>query len=70
MNITTTEFENRLPHYLNIADSSPVIMKDSGNSADSDEDLYWIQRAKQAESEGYMGEQALNTLLSKHETVA
>jgi hypothetical protein len=45
-------------------------MKDSGNSADSDEDLYWIQRAKQAESEGYMGEQALNTLLSKHETVA
>ena len=68
MDVTATEFKNRLGRYLDAAEKDPVIIKKSGRVKSvlishemyqkylALEDAYWAHRAKQAESEGYLGD--------------
>jgi len=75
MQITATEFKNRLGQYLDIAETDPVIVEKSGrvksvliSSAMYEkflayEDAYWASIAKQAEEGGYLGPDASVDLL-------
>jgi len=70
INITATEFKNRLGKYLDMAETDPVFVKKSGRSKSvlisqemykkflAMEDAYWAQKALEAEAEGYLGERA------------
>jgi antitoxin Phd len=68
INITATEFKNRLGKYLDMAETDPVFVKKSGRQKSvlisqemykkflALEDNYWAQKALEAEAEGYLGE--------------
>jgi prevent-host-death family protein len=70
INITATEFKNRLGKYLDMAETDPIFVNKSGRPKSvliSDEmyekflameDAYWAQKALGAEAEGYLGEKA------------
>ena len=76
MNITATEFKNRLGKYMDVAETDPVIVSKSGrvksvliSSAMYEqflayEDAYWASKAKHAEEDGYMGADASEDLLA------
>jgi antitoxin Phd len=82
MNITATEFKNRLGKYMDVAETDPVIVNKSGrvksvliSSAMYEqflayEDAYWASKAKRAEEDGYMGTDASEDLLASihHDT--
>ncbi len=75
MQITATELKNRLGRYLDAAETNPVFIKKSGRNKSvlisnamyekllAYEDAYWASKAKMAEEEGYLGEQASEELL-------
>lgn len=77
MDITATEFKNRLGQYLDASETSPIIIKKSGRIKSvlisrqmyekflAIEDAYWANLAKKAEAEGYLGEDATEKLLNK-----
>ena len=76
MDITATELKNRLGRYLDTAERMPVIIKKSGRAKSviishrmyeqflQMEDAYWAQKAREAEEEGYLGEDKTKSLLS------
>ena len=76
MDITATELKNRLGRYLDTAERMPVIIKESGRAKSviishrmyeqflQMEDAYWAQKAREAEEEGYLGEDKTKSLLS------
>lgn len=75
MQITATEFKNRLGRYLDVAETDPVIVKKSGRAKSvlissamyetflAYEDAYWASKAKQAEEDGYLGSKASGDLI-------
>ena len=75
MQVTATELKNRLGQYLDAAETDPVIVEKSGRVKSvlisnamyekflAYEDAYWAVKAKQAEEEGYLGENASEGLL-------
>ena len=75
MQITATEFKNRLGRYLDVAETDPVIVKKSGRAKSvlissamyetflAYEDAYWASKAKQAEEDGYLGSKASEDLI-------
>ena len=77
MSITATELKNRLGRYLNAAETQPVIISKSGRAKSvlmsfekyerflALEDAYWGEKAKQAESEGFLSEEEVSDLLTK-----
>ena len=77
MQVTATEFKNRLGQYLDIAETDPVIVEKSGRVKSvlisksmyekflEYEDAYWGSKARQAEQEGYLGESASEDLLKE-----
>ena len=70
ININATEFKNRVGRYLDMAETTPVLVKKSGrpksvlishemyNKFMALEDAYWAQKAAEAEAEGYLGDAA------------
>lgn len=88
MNINATIFKQRLGQYMDIAETTPVIVQKSGRPKsvlishalyqyflkfqEEMEDLYWLQRAKKNEAEGFMGveetDKFLKNLLNEKET--
>ena len=78
MQITATEFKNRLGQYLDVAETSPVIVKKSGRIKSvlisnamykkflAYEDAYWASKAQTAEKEGYLGEKTSESLLTRN----
>jgi len=77
MDVTATEFKNRLGQYLDAAEKKPVIIKKSGRIKSvlishemyekflALEDAYWAHLAKQAEVEGYLGEDETEKFLKR-----
>ena len=78
MSITTAELKSHLEQYLEMAEATPVIVEKSGHIKSVlisyelyeklivlMEDAYWLERAKQAESEGYLGQEASKAILNK-----
>ena len=77
MQVTATEFKNRLGRYLDVAETNPVFVKKSGRNKSvlisnamyekflAYEDAYWASSAKIAEDEGYLGDKASEELLSE-----
>ena len=79
--IDATEFKNRLGRYLDLAETGPVLVNKSGRPKSvlishemyqkfiALEDAYWVQKAAEAEAEGYLGEsettEALNESLNE-----
>jgi len=75
INITATEFKNRIGRYLDMAETDPVLVKKSGrpksvlishemyNKFMALEDVYWARKAAEAEAEGYLGEKATEKAL-------
>ncbi len=75
MHVTATELKNRLGQYLDVAETDPVIVEKSGRVKSvlisnatyekflAYEDAYWAVKAKQAEKEGYMGQNATEDFL-------
>lgn len=67
MSITYLDLKNHLDQYLESAETTPVIVEKAGHRKSvllsyemyerllALEDAYWAERAKQAESEGYLG---------------
>ncbi len=70
MQITATEFKNRLGQYLDAAETSPVLIEKSGRIKSvlishsmyekllCYEDAYWASKAKKAEEMGCLGKRA------------
>jgi len=70
MQVTATEFKNRLGRYLDLAETDPVVVEKSGRVKSvlisnsmyekflAYEDAYWANKASQAEEEGYLGTEA------------
>ena len=68
INITATEFKNRVGRYLDAAETDPVLVEKSGRPKSvlishrmyekfmALEDAYWAHKAVEAEGEGYLGE--------------
>lgn len=77
MDITATEFKNRLGRYLDASESNPVVIKKSGRIKSvlishqlyekflALEDAYWANLAQKAETEGYIGEDATEEILNR-----
>jgi len=77
MDVTATEFKNRLGRYLDASESRPVIIKKSGRIKSvlishqlyekflALEDSYWANLAKKAEADGYLGEDATEEILKR-----
>ena len=75
VNISATEFKNRLGRYLDVAETDPVMVEKSGRPKSVLishemykkflllEDAYWAQKAAEAESEGYLGEKGTEKAL-------
>ena len=75
MQVTATEFKNRLGRYLDVAETNPVFVKKSGRNKSvlisnamyekflAYEDAYWASKAKIAEDEGYLGDKTSEELL-------
>ena len=78
MSITCSDLKNHLDEYLVSAEKEPVIVEEAGNKKSvlmsyafykrlmALTDLYWAERAKQAEAEGYLGTEASLTLLNRY----
>jgi prevent-host-death family protein len=77
MNVTATEFKNRLGRYLDAAETAPVIIEKSGRIKSVlvshamykrlmvMEDDYWAKRALMAEKSGYLGSEESQEALNK-----
>ena len=77
MNVTATEFKNRLGRYLDAAETAPVIIEKSGRVKSvllshamykrliGMEDDYWAKRALMAEKSGYLGTEESREALKK-----
>ena len=77
MSITCRELKNHLDEYLVSAEKEPVIVEDAGRMTSvlmsyalyerfmALVDIYWIERAKHAEAEGYLGTEATMALLNR-----
>ena len=77
MDVTATEFKQKMGRYLDEAERDPVIIKKSGreksvllsineyNRLMAMEDAYWAQQAKQAETEGFLGKEETEKLLRR-----
>ena len=77
MQVTATELKNRLGRYLDVAETNPVFVKKSGRNKSvlistamyekflAYEDAYWASKAKVAENEGYLGNEAAEDLLGR-----
>lgn len=76
--ISSTEFKSRLNEYLDFAQAEPITIDKTGSNetvlisrAEYDrlismENAYWLKRAKEAESSGYLGtDQSLDNLRTK-----
>ena len=75
INITATEFKNRLGRYLDVAETDPVLVEKSGRPKSvlishrmyekfmALEDAYWAHKAVEAEAEGYLGEKTTENAL-------
>jgi antitoxin Phd len=75
MQVTATEFKNRLGQYLDMAETDPVVVEKAGRIKSvlisnamykkflAYEDAYWANKAKQAEDEGYLGPEGSVDLL-------
>ncbi len=82
INITATEFKNRIGRYLDVAETDPVLVEKSGRPKSvlishrmyekfmALEDAYWAQKAIKAEAEGYLGEKTTEKLLKDSESCA
>ncbi len=82
INITATEFKNRIGRYLDVAETDPVLVEKSGRPKSvlishrmyekfmALEDAYWAQKAIKAEAEGYLGEKTTEKLLKDSELCA
>jgi len=82
MNITSTELKSGLEQYIEIAETDPVLVEESGKIRSvlisynmyerfrELEDIYWAERAREAESEGYLGHEASEAVLSRFNTEA
>jgi len=79
INITATEFKNRIGRYLDVAETDPVLVQKSGRPKSvlishrmyekfmALEDAYWEHKAVEAEAEGYLGEKTTETFLKDAE---
>ncbi len=77
MNVTATDFKNRLGKYLDAAETTPIIIEKSGRVKSvllshvmykrliAIEDDYWAKRALEAEKSGYLGAEKTKQELSK-----
>jgi antitoxin Phd len=77
MQVTATELKNRLGQYLDVAETNPVFVKKSGRKKSvllsnamyekllAYEDAYWASKAKKAEDEGYLGDEASEEILGR-----
>jgi prevent-host-death family protein len=77
MNVTATEFKNRLGKYLDAAETAPVIIEKSGRAKSvlvshkmyqrlmALEDDYWARRTIDAEKSGYLGTEKTKETLHK-----
>jgi prevent-host-death family protein len=77
MDVTATEFKQKLGQYLDASERGPVIIKKSGRVKSvliskqlyerflTMEDAYWAQQAKLAEAGGYLGEDETEKLLKR-----
>lgn len=75
MEVTATELKTRLGRYLDVAEIDPVFVKKSGRNKSvlisnamyekllAYEDAYWALKAKIAEDEGCLGDNASEELL-------
>jgi len=76
MSITYIELKNHLDRYLELAETAPVVVEKAGQKKSvllsyemyerfmALEDAYWAERAKHAESEGYLGQEVSIVLLN------
>ena len=79
INISATEFKNRVGRYLDAAETDPVLVEKSGRPKSvlishrmyekfmALEDAYWAHKAVEAEREGYLGEDATEKALKAAE---
>lgn len=77
MTITTAELKKDFQKYLDLAETTPVIIESMGRLKSvvisytmyerlmELEDAYWGERAERAEAEGYLGEEASESLLNR-----
>ena len=77
MDVTATEFKNRLGQYLDAAEKKPVIRKKSGRIKSvlishvvyekflALEDAHWAHLAVKVETEGYLGEDKTEIFLKR-----
>ncbi len=77
MDVTATEFKNRLGQYMDAAETEPVIIEKSGRKKSvlishemymkfvAFEDAYWGERARRAEARGYASPKAVKKLLER-----
>lgn len=77
MSITCHDLKNHLDEYLVSAEKEPVIVEEAGHKTSvlmsytlyerlmALADVYWLERAKQAEAEGYLGTEASLALLNR-----
>ena len=77
MNVTPNELKNNLDQYLDMAETAPVIVEKPGKirlalisysvyeHLKKLDDGYWLEQAKQAESEGWLGHEASESFLKK-----
>lgn len=77
MDVTATEFKQKLGQYLDASERGPVIIKKSGRVKSvlisnrlyerflAMEDAYWAQQARLAEAGGYLGEDETEKLLKR-----
>jgi len=77
MQVTATQFQNRLGQYLDAAATAPVIVEKSGRVKSvlisssmyekflRYEDAFWGKKAEQSEKEGYLGESASEDILKE-----
>lgn len=77
MDVTATEFKRKLGQYLDEAERGPVFITKSGREKSvllsfetysrlmALEDAYWAGEARKAEADGYLGEEATDTVLNQ-----
>ncbi len=77
MTVTTAELKQDLEKYLELAETCPVVVENMGRMKFvvisysmyerlmELEDAYWAERAEKAEAEGYLGEEASESLLNR-----
>lgn len=77
MDVTATEFKQKIGQYLDASERGPVIIKKSGRVKSvlisnrlyerflAIEDAYWAQQARLAEAGGYLGEDETEKMLKQ-----